>query len=170
MLVLLIAAALSAPAHKAAVKSHAPEPPPADVWLDCSWHETWKTSGSLGSASSSNTSEHDYAKSYMFSPKNSTFFLYQPDQTLFRENAVIGATAILVETQDHYESLGYLSKSQRQWTVSRQDLKVQLLGSSETDSRMDDGRIATTAILETGEGTCAIADPKPLATPAPNKF
>jgi len=170
VLALLMAVALTATAHKAAVESPVSDTPPPDVWLDCSWHETWKTTGSYGNASSSNTSEHDYALSYMFSPKNNTFFLYQSNQSLLPVNAVIGATTILIDDQDHSESLGYQSKSQRQWTVSRQNLKVQLLGSSLTEMQMGAGRISTSLILMSGEGACVMSAPKPLAIPAPNRF
>lgn len=159
------------PAAPQAVAPTPPPPPPSDVWLDCRWHETWKSTTLLGATSRAGTSEHDYSNIYLFSPKDQAFFLYQPDHSLYRQrDAVIGATAIMIDTQDHYESLGHQSKSRRLWTVSRQDLKVDLIGSSDSGTQLDDGRIISNSILMSGAGACSMTEPKPIAIPAPNKF
>ncbi len=170
MLALLIVAALFTPVEAKPFEQSTPRLSLADVWLDCSWHETWDSTTSLGSVSRTGTNEHDFTRSYMFSPHNNMLFIYQADHTLLHKDATIGATAILVDSTENYESLGYESKSLRQWTVSRQDLKIKVFGSSLTQTRMDDGRIATNSILMNGDGSCVLADPKVLSIPAPNKF
>jgi hypothetical protein len=170
MIALLLAAYLTASQTLAAAAKAAAQPPaPADVWLDCKWHETWKTSGTLGSSHREDTTEHDYNRIYMFSAKNGTLYLYQ-NQTLFHQDAEIGTTAIMIDDQEHSESLGYQTKSRHQWVVSRQDLSVKVFGSSLTNFQMDDGRISTTLILMTGDGACVMTGPQPLTPVAPNVF
>jgi hypothetical protein len=142
-----------------------------DVWLDCSWQEVWKSSGSLGRASSESATEHQYDSTYVLSKSLNRLFLYQPEsKTLYEQQAEIVPTAIVIDDQQHDESMLGESKSRRLWSVSRQDLKVKLFGTSERNVRLDDGRIASTSITMDGDGACVLSAPKPIAPLLPNKF
>jgi hypothetical protein len=131
----------------------------------------WKSTVVLGGQAKESTSEHQYGNTYVISKRLNKIFLYQDEsKTLYQQAGEIAPAFIVIDEQDHDQSMLGESKRQRLWSVSRQDLKVKLFGSSERNVRMDDGRILTSSILMTGEGACVLSSPKPITPVLPNKF
>jgi hypothetical protein len=161
----------------AARRSAHPAPPvaqavvPKDVWLDCSWNEIWKITTSIGSQTHEDTSNHSFQRSYLFSPKSEKLFRYDDkEEDLFAESAEIAPEYLVIHDKQHYQTMFSDSSTERVWSVGRQDLKVKLVGSDRSDTRLDDGRIMSTFMVQSGDGACVMTDPKPLAPILPNKF
>jgi hypothetical protein len=147
---------------------------PRQVWLSCKWHEVWRSLSFLGATSSEDTSEHDYARVYVYT--DGSEYLREYDNESHELQVVVGTAitddAILIEIKNQFDDpgLGGHSQFDHLWTLSRKTLNLSVIFTSSQDLQMGDGRVSSARTTGSGSGSCAIVDPQPIAPEQPNKF